>query len=85
MSDPEPCDAEKVANLMLIQLRRIEERTQTLMEIALRQDERVGRFERDIGEIRSEMVLMENRLLNQTQRVIHEFLRLEQSVFERST
>lgn len=91
MSDAEPFDAEKVANLTLIQLRRIEERTQTLMEIALRQDERVGRFERDIGEIkrdigeiRSEMVLMENRLLNQAQRIINEFLRLEERVFERS-
>lgn len=91
MADDEPFDAEKVANLTLLQLRRIEERTLTLVEIALRQDERTGRLERDIGEIkrdigeiRSEMVLMENRLLNQTQRVIHEFLRLEERVFERA-
>jgi hypothetical protein len=91
VSDTEPFDAEKVANLTLLQLRRIEERTHTLMEIALRQDERVGRLERDIGEIkrnvgeiRSDMVLMENRLLNQTQRVIHKFLRVEERVFERS-
>ncbi|HCK85219.1 MAG TPA: hypothetical protein DHW63_12095 [Hyphomonadaceae bacterium] len=73
MADDEPFDAEKVANLTQLQLRRIEEQTLTLMEIALRQDERtsrverdIGEIKRDIGEIRSEMVLMENRLLNQT-------------------
>ena len=98
MDDAAPFDAEKVANLTLLQLRRIEERTLTLMEIVLRQDEGVGRLERDIGEIRRdigevkrdfgeirpEMTLMESRLLNQTQRVIHEFLRLEERVFERA-
>lgn len=98
MSDTEPFDAEKVANLTLVQLRRVDERMTTLMEIVLRQDERLGRLERDfgevrreigevrrdIGEIRSEIVLMENRLLNQTQRVISEFLRLEERVFDKT-
>ncbi|HYD89660.1 MAG TPA: hypothetical protein VEA80_19420 [Vitreimonas sp.] len=84
MAEPEPFDAEKVANLTLLQLRRVDERLTTLMEIVVRQDERLARVERDmgeirrdIGEIRSEMVLMENRMLNQSQRVLNEVIRMQ--------
>jgi hypothetical protein len=88
VAEAEPFDAEKVANLTLLQLRRIDERMTTLMEIAVRQDERLGRFERDlgevrrdIGEIRSEIVLLENRMINQVQRVLNEVARLEDRSF----
>jgi len=85
MSDAEPFDAQKVANLTLLQLRRMDERMTTLMDIVLRHDERLARLERDIGEtrrdigeIRCDMVLMENRLINHSQRILNEVSRLEE-------
>ena len=92
MSDAESFDAQKVANLTLLQLRRIDERMTTMLEIVIRQDERLARLERDFGEqrrdvaelrrdiskTRSEMVVMKNRVLNQVQRILNEVTRMEE-------
>lgn len=98
MADAEPFNAEKVANLTLHQLRRMDGRMTTLMEIVLRQDERLGRFERDVGEmrremgevrrdvgeIRSEMALLENHVITQVQRILNEVTRFEDRAMERA-
>lgn len=61
----------QVANHTFAYLRRIESklehldsRVRTVTELLLRQDTRLGRFERDIGEVKSDLVLIENQILN---------------------
>lgn len=46
-------------------------------EILLRHEERLGRIERDVSEIKGDLVLMENQILNRMTEIFHVTRRLE--------
>ena len=63
--------AENVADLTLAHVRKIDQTVSHIWEVLQRHDTRMGRVERDvlelrrdIGELKSDQVLMENRLLS---------------------
>lgn len=63
--------ADNVADLTLAHVRKIDQTVLFIWEVVQRHDTRMGRVERDIlelkrdnGELKSDQVLMENRLLN---------------------
>ena len=63
--------ADNVADLTLAHVRKIDQTVSFIWEVVQRHDTRMGRIERDllelrcdIGELKSDQVLMENRLLN---------------------
>jgi hypothetical protein len=62
IGDPELMN---VASHTLELLRRIDGRLDQIGETLLRHDTRLGRIERDVNEVKSDVVLLENRALNQ--------------------
>lgn len=44
--------------------------TERVLETLLRHDTRLGRIERDISEMKSDMVLMENQMLNRMNEIL---------------
>ena len=75
--------ADNVADLTLMHLRRIDQTQSRILEVLERHETRLGRIERDvldvrrdIGELKSDQVLMENRMLSR----MNEILRLAERV-----
>lgn len=88
MSDDPPPTHDTVPNLAFVHLRRVEERLISLADIVIRQgeliqrldrkiDEGFARLDRDLREVKSDLVTHENRVLTQTQRILNEVARLE--------
>ena len=75
-SDTESTDPRQVANITFAYLRRIENQLGKIMEVLLRHDTRIGSVERtdelkrDIGELKSDMMMMENRLLTPSNEIL---------------
>jgi len=62
-------DAE-VGSHTLTWMRRIDEKLDRVIEILLRHETRLGRVERDVNEVKSDQILLENCLLNQMNEVL---------------
>jgi hypothetical protein len=62
--EPDTSDPRQVANATFAYLRRIENTLLKVMENLLRHETRHGRIERDLGEVKSDIGLLENRILN---------------------
>ncbi len=72
---------QEVANLTLAHLRRIESQLAKMMDVMLRHETRLGRIERDVNEVKSDLVLLENRLLTQTNELLQLVQRMDESTF----
>ena len=69
--------ADNVADLTLAHVRKIDQTVSRIWEVMQRHETRIGRVERDvlelkrdIGELKSDQVLMENRLLNRMDEIL---------------
>lgn len=69
--------AENVADLTLAHVRKIDQTVSHIWEVLQRHETRMGRVERDvlelrrdIGELKSDQVLMENRLLSRMDQIL---------------
>jgi len=78
MNDPETMTHGQIANHTFAYLRRIEgkldrvdKQVNTVTEILLRHETRLGRIERDVGEVKSDLVLLENQILNRINEIFH--------------
>lgn len=63
-------DPRQVANLTLASLRRIEAQLGKMMDIMSRHETRLGRIEGDMTEAKGDIVLLENRMLTQTNEIL---------------
>jgi len=70
MAETEEPPSENVASHTLAFLRRIDKRLENIWDVLLRHDIRLGRIERDLNEVKSDVVLLENRTLTQTNEVL---------------
>ena len=70
--------AQGVANHTLVLLRAMDRKLDHVIETLARHDVRLGRLERDIGEVKSDLVLLENRVLTQTNEILHLVHRLNE-------
>ncbi len=70
MEDAETMTPGQVANHTFAYLRRIEKQLATVTEVLLRHETRLGRIERDVGEVKSDIVLLENQLLNRMNEIL---------------
>ena len=70
--------AQGVANHTLALLRSMDRKLDHVIETQARHDVRLGRLERDIGEVKSDLVLLENRVLTQTNEILHLVHRLNE-------
>ena len=78
MEDAEAMTPGQIASHTFAYLRRIESKIErvdkqvnTVTEILLRHETRLGRIERDIGEVKSDLVLIENQILNRINEIFH--------------
>ncbi len=69
-NEPDSSDPRHVANITFTYLRRIENQLGKVMEVLVRHDTRLGRIERDVGEVKGDIVLLENRVLNATNEIL---------------
>ena len=70
--------SQNVASHTLVLLRTMDRKLDHVIETLSRHDVRLGRLERDVAEVKSDLVLLENRLLTQT----NEILRIEHRLDE---
>jgi chromosome segregation ATPase len=70
MAETEEPPSENVASHTLAFLRRIEKRLEQMWEVLLRHDTRLGRIERNLNEVKSDVVLLENRTLTQSNEIL---------------
>jgi hypothetical protein len=77
MEDAESMNAAQIANHTFAYSRRIENQLKTVTEVLLRHETRLGRIERDVHEVKSDMVLMENQMLNRINEVLDVVRRLD--------
>ena len=70
MAETDEPTSDSIASHTLAYLRRNEKRLEQMWEILLRHDTRLGRIERDVNEVKSDQVLLENRLLTQTNEIL---------------
>ncbi|MEZ5788677.1 MAG: hypothetical protein R3D62_19830 [Xanthobacteraceae bacterium] len=63
-------DPRHVASLTLASLRRIENQLGKMMDVLSRHETRLGWIERDLAEVKSGIVLRENRMLTQTSEIL---------------
>jgi hypothetical protein len=69
-SDADLTDPRQVASVTFAYLRRIEGQLGKIMEVLQRHETRLGRVERDTGEVKSDIVLLENKMLSQTNEIL---------------
>jgi predicted nucleic acid-binding Zn-ribbon protein len=69
---PEP------ANHTLALLRGIDKKLDRLIDAVARHDVRLGRVERDLNEVKSDLVLLENKILTQTNEIISAVQRIDE-------
>jgi hypothetical protein len=63
-----PDDASSIASHTLAYLRSHDKKLDLILETLARHSERLGRLERDVGEIKSDIALLENKVIsNQTE------------------
>lgn len=74
MPEPDPT----VANHTLVLLRSMDRKLDHVIETLGRHDVRLGRLERDLGEVKTDLVLIENRMLPQTNEILRIVHRLDQ-------
>lgn len=67
-----------VANHTLTLLRTMDRKLDHVLETLGRHDLRLGRVERDLGELKSDVVLRENRVLTQTTEILNIVHRLSE-------
>jgi len=77
-SDANPTDPQQVANVTFAYLRRIEDKLGKVMDVLERHDTRLGRLERDVGEVKSDIVLLENKMLSQTNQILSVVERIDE-------
>jgi hypothetical protein len=70
MAETDEPTSDSLASHTLAYLRRIEKRLEQMWEVLLRHDTRLGRIERDVNEVKSDQVLLENRVLTQTNEIL---------------
>ena len=74
MAEPDP----SVANHTLALPRVMDRKLDHVLETLGRHDVRHGRLERDIGELKSDLVLLENRVLTRTTEILNIVHRLNE-------
>jgi hypothetical protein len=77
-SDANPTDPQQVANVTFAYLRRIEDKLGKVMDVLERHDTRLGRLERDVSEVKSDIVLLENKMLSQTNQILSVVERIDE-------
>jgi hypothetical protein len=77
MEETESMTAGQIANHTFAYLRRIESKIEridsqvrTVTEILLRHETRLGRIERDVGELKSDLVMIGNQILNRINEIL---------------
>ncbi len=70
MDDTETMTPGQIANHTFAYLRRIEKQLDTVTEVLLRHETRLGRIERDVGDVKSDIVLLENQLLSRMNEIL---------------
>lgn len=66
------------ASHTLALLRNVDRKLDRLLEAVSRHDVRLGRVERDLNEVKSDLVLVENKILTQTNEIISAVQRLDE-------
>ncbi len=61
---------ENVADLTLLHLRRIDQTQTRILEVLERHDARLGRIERDVHEMKSDLIIIENRILSRMNEIL---------------
>ena len=74
MAEPDPT----VVNHTLVLLRSMDRKLDHVIETLGRHDVRLGLLERDIGEVKTDLVLIENRMLTQTNEILRIVHRLDE-------
>jgi hypothetical protein len=69
-NEPDTSDPRHMANITFAYLQRIENQLGKVMEVLVRHDTRLGRIERDVGEVKGDVVLLEKRVLNATNEIL---------------
>ena len=69
--------ADNVADLTLAHVRKIDQTVSRIWEVMERHETRLPRIERHIGEMKSDQVLMENRMLNRRNEILALVERIE--------
>ena len=77
-SDANPTDPQQVANVTFACLWRIEDNLGKVMDVLERHDTRLGRLERDVGEVKSDIVLLDNKMLSQTNQILSVVERIDE-------
>jgi hypothetical protein len=77
-SDAELTDPKQIASVTFAYLRRIENQLGKIMDVLLRHETRLGRVERDVGEVKSDIVLLENKMLSQTNQILSVVERMDE-------
>ena len=77
-SEADLTDPRQIASVTFAFLRRIEGQLAKITEVLLRHETRLGRVERDIGEVKSDIVLLENKMLSQTNEILTVVQRLDE-------
>jgi hypothetical protein len=77
-SDADLTDPRQVANVTFAYLRRIENQLGKVMEVLLRHETRLGRVERDVGEVKGDIVLLENKMISQTNEILSAIQRIDE-------
>ncbi|WP_293810372.1 hypothetical protein [uncultured Bosea sp.] len=70
--------SQNVASHTLVLLRTMDRKLDHVIETLSRHDVRLGRLERDVAEVKSDLVLLENRLLTQTNEILRIVYRLDE-------
>ena len=70
--------SQNVASHTLVLLRTMDRKLDHVIETLSRHDVRLGRLERDVAEVKSDLVLLENRLLTQTNEILRIVHRLDE-------
>ena len=74
-----PDDANSIASHTLAYLRSHDKKLDLILETLARHSERLGRLERDVGEIKSDIALLENKIINNQTEVLMILHRLDKS------
>ena len=70
--------SQSIANHTLALLRAMDRKLDHVVDTLSRHDVRLGRLERDMAEVKSDLVLLENRLLTQTNEILRVMHRLDE-------
>ena len=63
--------ADRVADLTLVHLPRIEQKQDRMLDVLERHDVRLGRLERDVHEIEGDLITIENQLLSRMNEILN--------------